>query len=327
MPNPAFARFAWATLGYNLLVVAWGAYVRATGSGAGCGDHWPLCNGTVIPRAEATATLIEFTHRVTSGLALLLVVVLLVWARRSFPSGHRVRRAAAWSTGLMIVEALIGAGLVLFQLVADDESTARAASLALHLMNTFLLLGAITLTAWFASGRPGFTVRGSGANGMVLVGSALATMLLGASGAVIALGDTLIAAAIRAGRSPASPMVQLLLEIRIGHPIFAVVVAILVSAIVVWLHGARAPREARPFGVALVALFVAQLVVGLINVWLHAPVWMQIVHLLLADVLWIALVLYGATVLAVPHASRVTESVRTARLRAAAGVPDSARPV
>jgi len=304
MRAPALARFAWLTLGYNLLVVAWGAYVRATGAGAGCGDHWPLCNGEVIPRAAETATLVEFTHRLTSGLALVLVVILLVWARRSYPAGHRVRRAAAWSTGLMIVEALIGAGLVLFQLVADDESMARAVSLALHLVNTFLLLGAIALTAWFASGKRGFRMRESGVTGGAIITAAAATVLLGASGAIIALGDTLIASALRSGQTALSPMVQLLLDIRIAHPLLAVGVSAFVAAMVMWLD-ARTPPETRRYGVALVALFVAQLGVGLLNVALHAPVWMQIVHLLLADLVWLSLVLYGATALAEPAVSRV----------------------
>ena len=73
---PALARYAWLVLAYNVAVIGWGAYVRATGSGAGCGSHWPLCNGAVLPRAAEAATLIEFTHRVTSGIALLLVVAL-----------------------------------------------------------------------------------------------------------------------------------------------------------------------------------------------------------------------------------------------------------
>src|SRR5690606_31169580 len=299
MVNRSLARFAWLNLAYNLLVVAWGAYVRATGAGAGCGEHWPLCNGQVIPREPQLETIVEFTHRLTSGLALVLVVIMYVWARGAFAKGHRTRRAAGWSTVLMIIEALIGAGLVLFALVADDESMARAVSLALHLVNTFLLLGAITLTAWFAGGRPGFSIRGAGTAGRMLASAALATIIVGASGAIIALGDTLIAAALRGGRSALSPMVQFLLEVRVAHPVLAVAVAIGVVAMVIWLEGRADNNEARPFGMLLIALFAGQIVVGLVNVSLGAPVWIQLVHLLLADMVWIALVLYGAARLAV----------------------------
>ena len=88
------ARFAWGVLAINIVVILWGAFVRASGSGAGCGSHWPLCNGEVVPVAVQVQTVIEFTHRVTSGTAFLLVIGLLVWARRAFPVGHQVRAAA-----------------------------------------------------------------------------------------------------------------------------------------------------------------------------------------------------------------------------------------
>ena len=86
-----FTGFAWAVLAYDLVVVAWGAFVRATGSGAGCGKHWPSCNGEIVPRAPRVETAIEFTHRATSGIALVLGVVLLAWALRAFSRGHAAR--------------------------------------------------------------------------------------------------------------------------------------------------------------------------------------------------------------------------------------------
>ncbi|HEX9001707.1 MAG TPA: COX15/CtaA family protein, partial [Blastocatellia bacterium] len=79
-----FAKFAWLVVAYNLMVIVWGAYVRASKSGDGCGSHWPLCNGEVIPLAPTVKTLVEFSHRLSSGLALLLTVVLVVWAFRAF---------------------------------------------------------------------------------------------------------------------------------------------------------------------------------------------------------------------------------------------------
>ena len=135
------ARFAWIVVAWNLVVIGWGAYVRATGSGAGCGQHWPLCNGEIVPRAPAIATLIELTHRLTSGLALLALLALVIAVWRSRPAGHPARRAAGWSMLFMLTEAGVGAGLVLFELVADNASLARALFMAVHLANTFLLLG------------------------------------------------------------------------------------------------------------------------------------------------------------------------------------------
>ena len=116
-----FAKYAWAVLAYNVGVVLWGADVRATGSGAGCGNHWPLCGNVVIPQSPALATMIEFSHRVTSGLTLVFVAGLLLWAWRAYPKGHAVRLGAGLAVGFTITEALVGAGLVLFQLVAQNE--------------------------------------------------------------------------------------------------------------------------------------------------------------------------------------------------------------
>src|ERR1017187_216536 len=92
-----FARFAWGVLAYNVAVILWGALVRATGSGAGCGGHWPLCNGQVLPSISQIGTVIELTHRVMSGVALILVAAMFVWARKIYPPHHPARRWAAWS--------------------------------------------------------------------------------------------------------------------------------------------------------------------------------------------------------------------------------------
>ncbi|HYK16782.1 MAG TPA: COX15/CtaA family protein, partial [Bryobacteraceae bacterium] len=105
-----FIRFAWLTLVWNIGVVLWGAYVRASGSGAGCGNHWPLCNGEVVPRAEQVETIIEFTHRLMSGVAFFAVAALLYWAIRCFPRGHGARTMAIASFCFLISEALLGAG-------------------------------------------------------------------------------------------------------------------------------------------------------------------------------------------------------------------------
>src|SRR5260370_28805435 len=112
-----FTRAAWGVLAWNFVVVLWGAYVRASGSGAGCGSHWPLCNGEVVPRAPGIATIIEFTHRATSGVALIATIGLAVWSFFLFPRKHRVRRMAILGAIFLIVEALLGAGLVLFEYV------------------------------------------------------------------------------------------------------------------------------------------------------------------------------------------------------------------
>jgi heme A synthase len=295
------ARYAWAVLAYNIGVILWGAYVRATGSGAGCGSHWPLCNGVAIPRAASTATLIEFSHRLTSGLALVSVVVLLAWTWRRVPKPHPARTGAALSVFFMLTEAAVGAGLVLFELVADNASMARALFVAVHLLNTFVLLACITLTAWWLAGGAPLATRGRRGTLIAVLVAAVAILLSSSSGAVAALGDTLfpqgsLAAALQADLSPTS---HVLIRLRVFHPMLAAATALALLLGAPRLAdgcGATALRLSR----LVMAAASAQITLGIVNVLLLAPVWMQILHLLVADLLWVAVVLFGAAVLARP---------------------------
>ncbi len=289
----AFAIAATTLLPYTIFVVLWGAFVRASLSGDGCGAHWPLCNGVALPADPSIKTIVELTHRVTSGLCWVWTLVLWVVARRLFDSGHATRRAAGWSFFFMTTEALVGAGLVLFRMVADNPSNARAAWMSAHLVNTFLLLAALTwlaVSAWRDSGArwPAHPrVR------RLFGGAALILVLAGVSGAVAALGDTLFPAEslTQALQEDLSASSHLFLRLRLWHP----VIAVLGSAYVVWLasvllRGAPEGRF-RFWAFALGGLAVVQLVVGFTNVALLAPVWIQLVHLLIADAIWITLTL------------------------------------
>ena len=290
------ARFAWGVVADNLAVILWGAYVRATGSGAGCGAHWPLCNGEVIPRGASVTTLVEFSHRATSGLALVAVVVLLIWVWRAVPKGAPARAAAGFTMFFMLTEAGVGAGLVLFELVADNASMARALFMAVHLMNTFALVASLTLTAHWLSGGAPVRIGGRRSAAALLALGAFGLILVGTSGAVAALGDTLypadtLAEALAADLSPTS---HFLIRLRFLHPAIALVTAFGLIAMVRPLQaGGRGGRIGR----LVIALAVVQLAIGGVNVILLAPVWMQMLHLLAADTLWIAFVLLGAEVL------------------------------
>lgn len=295
-----FAIYAWGNLALSLAVILWGAFVRATGSGAGCGEHWPLCNGQVIPRAPAIETIIEFVHRISSGLALLGVVIAIVWAFRAYPAGHIVRRGAAFSLLFMITEALLGAGLVLFELVAQNESVARVFSMAAHLINTFLLVASMTLTAWWASGFARPRLDGQGPLKAALFAGLGVTLLVGVTGAVIALGDTLFFAHLERGGNEANltPLVETLKQLRIVHPMVAVLSSIFLG-VLAWQASYRRPG---PVGVSLAwgttVLLVVQIMAGMLNVYLKVPVAMQLIHLLLADLVWMAIVLVSASALA-----------------------------
>jgi len=269
-------------LGWNVLVVLWGAYVRASGSGAGCGSHWPLCNGEVLPVAPRIETIIEFTHRVMSGVALVGVVALWLWSRAAFEPGHRARKLALASFVFLITEALLGAGLVLFNYVDKDQSVGRAFYLSLHLVNTLLLLGALVLTAWFSRGRERHS-------SLVVAAALPIAILVSVAGAIAALGDTLFpATSLQQGfHQDFSAAANFLLRLRILHPALAILAACYFVAVSVIVLRSKPSKLA----IGVLILTLAQLAAGGINLLLLAPVWMQITHLLLADSLWIALVL------------------------------------
>jgi cytochrome c oxidase assembly protein subunit 15/protoheme IX farnesyltransferase len=281
-----FRRFAWTVLGWNLGVVLWGAYVRASGSGAGCGNRWPLCNGEVVPQAPQIATLIEFTHRISSGVALALVVILCVWAFVRFPRGAAVRRTAAFSVLFIVAEALLGAGLVLLRYVAQNESAGRALYLSAHLVNTQLLLAVLAATAVLAA--PGARLIGPWRGTPLAM--LLVSLAVSITGAVAALGDTLYPApSLAAGMlQDFSSGSSLLLRLRLVHPALAVAGgAYIALAAFTQSHA----DKTRGLAVAVMFLALAQLCAGAANVVLRAPIAMQIFHLLLADLLWIALIL------------------------------------
>ncbi len=294
--NKRFSRYAWSVLGINLLVILWGALVRASKSGEGCGDHWPLCNGTVLPHAAQIATIIEFTHRLTTGLALISVVAMAIWAARAFGRGP-VRTAAIWSAILIFTEALLGAGLVLFKYVGADQSIGRAIYLSAHLVNTLLMLGAMALTAWWGSGHtPANEPREGGS--LRLLGFAIgAALLLGVSGAIAALGDTLYPATSWSAGWAAdfSSSAPLYVRLRIWHPL----IAVLASGYIVFAAQSvmKAGGATRRWSITVITLVAVQLTVGVVNLSLLAPIWMQLVHLLLADLLWLSLVLLTAAAL------------------------------
>ncbi len=317
------ARFSWAVLAYNLLVILWGAWVRVTGSGAGCGSHWPTCNGEVIPRSPTAQTLVELTHRLTSGIDGLLVLALFVCVLRARPKGDPTRLAATASLVFLLLEAAIGAGLVKFELVATDASAARAYVMSVHLVNTLLLLGALTRTSWLLSrGRP--RVAPSGGPGRWLLAARLGLVAVVITGGIAALGDTLfpagsLAEGLAQDVAPSAPM---LLRLRVIHPFVAIVVGAV--AIAAAAHAASTMQSApvRRMAAAVSALVVVQLVAGMVNVVLLAPGWLQLVHLLLADLLWIGAVVLGLEVrLAATAAATAGENSSGRSLEDAASAP------
>ena len=301
MVNVPFQRATWALVAFLLAVVLWGGYVRATGSGAGCGAHWPVCNGQVLPRAPALETIVEFTHRVSSGAVTLAVLAWAVWGFLAFPRGHRVRRGAALGVLAILLEGAIGAALVLFRLTGTDASLARAGVMGLHLVNTFFLLAVVMVTGAWGGGLARPRLRDQGAVGVLVSAALLGLVVLGVSGAIAALGDTLFPARSLAEgfRQDMSSGAHVLLRLRVVHPLLALAVGTLLLVTAGVCGFFRPGRSVRRAAVALSGLVVVQLIAGMVNLALLAPVWMQMVHLLLADAVWLAAVLLGAAALAV----------------------------
>src|SRR5438270_1449521 len=269
--SQVLVRFAWGVVGYNVLVILWGALVRATGSGAGCGNHWPLCNGQVIPLSPRVDTIIEFTHRCMTGGATFLVLGLLVWTFRGTLKGQAARVLAVASMVLLLNEAFLGALLVKLGYVTGNQSMGRVVVLSIHLSNTLLLLAALTLTARLLGTAQMWRELGAGGAKKVWAWMGLgATLVVGVSGSLAALGDTLFpASSLRAAFaqdfSAGSPW---LLRLRSVHPVSAVIAAIFV----LWL-AAQAKRAGDGRLAALVlALLGFQFALGLADILLLAPV-------------------------------------------------------
>jgi cytochrome c oxidase assembly protein subunit 15 len=292
--SPLLLLFAWGVLVYNVLVILLGAVVRATSSGAGCGDHWPLCNGVLVQHHPRLATLIELTHRMTSGITVIAIAILLVWVFRSTMRGHLARVTVVAATVLIFNEALLGALLVLLRLTADNRSPARAVYLTLHLANTLLLLAALALTAQFLGRARAFARRTVRFERLALVVTGLvATLAVGMTGTLAALSDTLFpAVSVRAALAQDFSNGSNWLErLRLLHPVTAVIAGIFICWLL-WRSVSRPNQRKLASGVIL--LLALQCGLGVADVVLLAPLWMQILHLLGADILWIALVLLSA---------------------------------
>jgi cytochrome c oxidase assembly protein subunit 15 len=294
-PRDRFRRYAWGLLGYTLLVILFGAVVRITGSGAGCGQHWPSCNGELLHLPRTLKTTIEYTHRATSGLSVLAIIALLTFAFRLYPLAHPVRRAAMLAGAMIVVEALIGAALVRLHLVENDASLGRALVLPLHLVSTALLTAALTWCAYFTdqsahAARP----LPAAARALVLF-AGLGVLLVSATGAVTALGDTVypvhaagLAARLQEDQGSTAHFLQ---RTRAVHPMLAIAVAAFVAYVAAVLPAYRTSRDVKRASLALAGSVSLQVFAGALNVWLSAPGPLQVVHLFLANLTWISLIL------------------------------------
>ncbi|MBC7742227.1 MAG: COX15/CtaA family protein [Bdellovibrionaceae bacterium] len=268
--------FVWA---YTLLVILWGAWVRISHSGDGCGDHWPLCGGALIPSFQQTKTWIEYTHRIMSGLYGLLVIFMFFRLRARI---HLIPRQQSFLKKLilsflilMITEALLGAILVKGQLVTVNDSLLRMMVMIFHQLNSFLLTG-VTYLLYRIFKSPNEVYSTKNQKYLFLF------LLLPITGAIASLSTTLFPSVslwqgIIDDFSHAS---HLFIRLRALHPLFAVLIA---TGFIIWCYAKNHSRLALEFLIAIT--------VGIITLLTLSPVYLKLAHLLIAHLLW-ARVLY-----------------------------------
>jgi protoheme IX farnesyltransferase len=284
-----FAKYVWFLLAYNLAAVSWGVYVRASGSGDGCGSHWPLCDGNSTPLGGQVAKYVEMSHRISTEIVGLFVVIMVVWAYRIFPKRHLARGASLAALFMTTLEAFIGRELVAFQLVTNNPSPVRAGVMSFHVISTFLLLGAIAVTGFAAGGLNRIKLRDQGAVGTPLLVGALGMILLGLSGAVSALGHTLRPVDNVLGAALNSNTFWMV-RVQPLHPLVAVAVGLYLALIAGLISHLRPDPRVRIAGQWMIGLYGLQLLIGLVNIWTKAPIAVQMLHLSIADLNWVSLV-------------------------------------
>ncbi len=301
-----FAKFARFVLAYNIVVIIWGVFLRASKSGDGCGQHWLTCHGEVIPSAPELKTVIEFSHRITSMLDGFIVIGLLVWAFLNWRSekverNKLILKMAIGCFVFVVVEGLLGAGLVLTGNTAETLTAARPFWMAGHLITTLILLTFLTLTAWFAGGGKRFDFKAQPKILLLLGLAVTGILLIGLSGSVAALSSMLfpsetLSEGIAKDFSATS---NILLRLRVSHPILSITVGVYLIFLAAWMKKNFADFfHVSRWANVLIVLVLVQFVSGAITLLTLAPIVMQIVHLFLADAVWISFVLLSASVLA-----------------------------
>lgn len=300
MANLRLSKFAWSVLAYTVPVILFGAFVRAGLHGDGCGAHWPDCNGALIPEGSSLSEIIEISHRYSSAVLGMLVLILVGWTLRAFSKGHPARKSVFFVLFFTLAEAAVGALLVKLKWVALDESTGRVFTMCLHLVNTFLLLGCMALTAHFAGGGERVKLRRQGSVTWAIVLCLAGMFLLGATGAISALGDTIfpvqsLQEGLQRDLSPDSHPAE---RLRMLHPLIATSVGLFIIFACGYISKHRSDPRIKRLVRFVIGAYITQMALGFLNLFLLAPIVLQIIHLAVSDAIWIAMVLVAVTALA-----------------------------
>lgn len=300
----AFAKYAWFALGYNVLVIVWGVFLRASKSGDGCGQFWLTCNGELIPSAPQFKTVIEFSHRMTTAIDGFVMLALLGWAIRIWykdrtTQTRQILYAAIGAFIFVITEAAVGAGLVLTGNVAETVTETRPLWAMGHLINTFILLTFLTLTAWFASDERKLTLKVDSKTLLLIALGVAGLLFVGLSGSLAALSNMLfpsqsLAEGVAKDFSATS---DLILRLRLSHPILSILTSVYLIFLAGWLKAKGNTATVTWWSNAVSLLVIGQVIFGGATLLTLGPIVMQLGHLLLADAVWIAFVLLVANYL------------------------------
>ena len=264
-----------------------GAIVRATGSGDGCGASWPTCNGEIIPELKTSSELIEFSHRSISGILLIITLIIFL---KSFNNSVPVlqKRVIRALTFFVLLEALIGAVIVIYEWVGLNSSTPRIIAVPLHLINTFGLLGTYTLLFHLTKNSKtslnnffdkGFKI------GLILF------LFSGATGSIAALADVIFPSKsfIMGLAEDFDSNSEILTRLRVLHPIVA-------SFLSIYLYSEanRLQREYKVITKNIKLLVLLGVFLGVLNVVSNIILPLSILHLLTADLLWVLYVYKSA---------------------------------
>lgn len=291
-----FANFAWFNLIYNLLVVAFGVFLRASGSGDGCGENWPFCTGDKNPANGPWASLIESSHRISTVLVGLFSFIMLGWSFRSFAKGHPVKKFAVAYFVFTLLEGLIGRHLVVNGLVTSNDTVQRAIWMAIHVLSTFVLLGSIAGAGLSASGIRPPNFKGQGVVGWLLGFGFVGTMLLGVSGAISAFGHQVRpdVADLSERLKPAAFWAS---KLAIAHPIGSASIGLFLLLMSGMIQHLRPDPFVKNASKMVSSLLVIQMCLGALNIVLKAPIPMQMIHLVMADLNWISIVVLAMAAL------------------------------
>ena len=295
---------SWILVVYTLLIIAWGAWVRISGSGAGCGDHWPLCHGTAVPLGAEWRTWIEVSHRYSTALFGILVIAQIAFIRTLMPSGHPARRWVWLTLLLTISEALIGRFLVKQGLVNESQSIYRLVVMPLHLLNTSLLLCAEVATAEsLRSGLCNSSTIYSHSNiyshskrrTLHIYALAIAVIALLISGAIAALGSHLMPSqSLLDGLQhdlslDAHPAVRL----RVLHPLLGLLIPMGLWLFITFSANDTSTPQAVAARKHLLWALAITVLIGISTLGLLSPTWLKLLHLTAANLLVILAARYG----------------------------------